>query len=196
MEEEEEEEIILSDQKKRKMMKNPTVETQFLPDKERDEREKKEREELAKLWKEEQENIKNEDMEIDFIHWDGNGEQHQVLVKKGWAISKFLEKARTDVKELRGHTSDALMLVKEDYIVPQHLTFYELMLLKYKNDDKRVFKINYKVEKEVNKSSSKQEDKRLWRIVERRWYDRNKHVYPANHWELFDPSRKDKYTVG
>lgn len=26
------------------------------------------------------------------------------------------------------------------------------------------------------------------KIVERSWYSRNKHVFPASRWEMFDPS--------
>lgn len=33
-------------------------------------------------------------------------------------------------------------------------------------------------------------------MVERHWYDRNKHIFPANRWEIYDPEKKyDTYTV-
>jgi len=45
---------------KRKVGKDPTVDTSFLPDRERDERLQRERERLQREWLEEQERIKNE----------------------------------------------------------------------------------------------------------------------------------------
>jgi protein FAM50 len=36
------------------------------------------------------------------------------------------------------------------------------------------------------------------KVVERRWYERNKHIFPASRWEVYDPniSREGKgYTV-
>jgi protein FAM50 len=28
------------------------------------------------------------------------------------------------------------------------------------------------------------------KIVERGWYNRNKHVFPSSRWEMFDPEKK------
>jgi protein FAM50 len=28
---------------------------------------------------------------------------------------------------------------------------------------------------------------RFLQIVERHWYERNKHIFPASRWEIFDP---------
>ena len=25
------------------------------------------------------------------------------------------------------------------------------------------------------------------KVVERHWYERNKHIFPANRWEIYDP---------
>lgn len=36
------------------------------------------------------------------------------------------------------------------------------------------------------------------KVLERRWYERNKHIFPASRWEVFDPevSREGKrYTI-
>lgn len=32
-------------------------------------------------------------------------------------------------------------------------------------------------------------DPNLTKVVDRRWYERNKHIYPASSWEDFDPTR-------
>lgn len=39
---------------------------------------------------------------------------------------------------------------------------------------------------------------RSGKVVERRWYEKNKHIFPASRWEHYDPSvRRDavKYTI-
>lgn len=33
------------------------------------------------------------------------------------------------------------------------------------------------------------DDPSLTKVVDRRWYERNKHIYPASLWEEFDPER-------
>lgn len=57
--EEEAEEVQEQAPKKRKMLKDPTIDTSFLPDREREEKERIEREELRKEWILKQEEIKS-----------------------------------------------------------------------------------------------------------------------------------------
>ncbi|KAK5012162.1 hypothetical protein LTR39_004288, partial [Cryomyces antarcticus] len=33
------------------------------------------------------------------------------------------------------------------------------------------------------------DDATLTKVVDRRWYERNKHIYPASIWEEFDPGK-------
>ncbi len=33
------------------------------------------------------------------------------------------------------------------------------------------------------------DDPNLTKVVDRRWYERNKHIFPASVWEEFDPSK-------
>ena len=33
------------------------------------------------------------------------------------------------------------------------------------------------------------DDPSFTKVVDRRWYDKNKHIYPASLWEEFDPER-------
>jgi len=37
-------------------------------------------------------------------------------------------------------------------------------------------------------------DPSLTKVVDRRWYERNKHIFPASVWEEFDPTKD--YTKG
>jgi protein FAM50 len=66
--------------KKLKSMKNPAVDTSFLPDREREERERIEREELRKEWLARQDKMKNEMIEITYSYWDGSGHRNSVEV--------------------------------------------------------------------------------------------------------------------
>lgn len=49
----------------------------------------------------------------------------------------------------------------------------------------------------VNDSRVEKEDSHPGKVVERRWYERNKHIFPASRWEVFDPSvrREEGYTI-
>ena len=34
-------------------------------------------------------------------------------------------------------------------------------------------------------------------VVERLWYERNKHIFPASRWEVYDPNKDyGAYTIG
>ena len=95
-----------SDKAKPKAFKDPTIDTSFLPDKERDLRLQQERKQLAKQWKEQQEKIKQEALEITYSYWDGSGHRRTVTITKGTSIGDFLEVVRKDLcKEFRELTS-------------------------------------------------------------------------------------------
>ena len=66
--------------KRQKLGKNPTVDTSFLPDREREETERRERETLRQEWLQKQEEIKNEDIEVTYSYWDGTGHRRSVMV--------------------------------------------------------------------------------------------------------------------
>ena len=80
--------------KRAKLRKNPDVDTSFLPDRERERLEQIEREQLAAAWREQQEKIKKEAIEITYSYWDGTGHRAKLVCKKGDTVATFLEKAR------------------------------------------------------------------------------------------------------
>lgn len=61
-------------------MKNPEVDTSFLPDRNRELQEAEERERLRKEWLAQQEQIKAESIEITYSYWDGSGHRKTVEV--------------------------------------------------------------------------------------------------------------------
>lgn len=97
---------------------NPDVDTSYVPDKEKEEQIKQEREAIKLQWLEEQEKVKNEEIDITYSYWDGKGHRKQSKVKKGSTIEAFLYKVQQEWKELKRINVDNLMFVKEDTIIP------------------------------------------------------------------------------
>lgn len=73
-------------QPKKKIKKDPNVDTSFLPDREREEEENRLREELRQQWAEQQQKLKEEEIDITFSYWDGSGHRRTVRVKKGFPL--------------------------------------------------------------------------------------------------------------
>lgn len=182
--------------------KNPNVDTSFLPDRQREEQMHAERQRLKNEWITKQTAIKEELLQITYSYWDGSGHRRNVTCKKGDTIAEFLELVRKDLvkefKEMKNVNSDALLYVKEDLIIPQDITFYDLIVTKARgksgplfnfdvHDDVRVGQIDRRVEKDESHPG---------KVVERRWYERNKHIFPASRWEVYDPAKEyGKYTI-
>ncbi|KAJ4497950.1 XAP5, circadian clock regulator-domain-containing protein [Lentinula lateritia] len=183
--------------KRSKFRKNPNVDTSFLPDREREEAERKERERLRQEFLRKQEELKNEDIEITYSYWDGSGHRKSVVCKKGDAISTFLDKCRQQFPELRGVSVDNLMYVKEDLIIPQHYTFYDFIVNKARGKSGPLF--NFDVHDDVRllaDATREKDESHAGKVVERSYYQRNKHIFPASRWEVFDPEKNyGKYTI-
>ncbi|KAI0336485.1 XAP5-domain-containing protein [Cubamyces sp. BRFM 1775] len=183
--------------KKAKSRKNPEVDTSFLPDREREEAERREREALRQEWLRKQEELKNEEVEITYSYWDGSGHRKSVTCKKGDTISTFLEKCRQQFPELRGIGVDNLMYIKEDLIIPHHYTFYDFIVNKARGKSGPLF--NFDVHDDVRllaDASVEKDESHAGKVVERSWYNRNKHIFPASRWEVYDPDKNyGKYTI-
>jgi protein FAM50 len=186
----------------KKRMKNPNVATDFLPDREREEADATKRAKLKEDWLIEQERLKAENLEITYSYWDGSGHRRTITCTKGTSIGKFLEKIRhaiaPDFHELRSMSSDGLLYIKEDLIIPHHFTFYDLIVTKARgksgplfhfdvHDDVRIGAIDSRVEKDESHPG---------KVVQRGWYERNKHIFPASRWEVYDPKvERNTYTI-
>lgn len=95
--------------KLQKVKKNPSVDTGFLPDREREAAEQQRRKELQEQWEGEQAKIKAEEIDVTYSYWDGAGHRFTTRVSKGTTISGFLNKCRGQVKQLRNASVDTLM---------------------------------------------------------------------------------------
>lgn len=188
-------------QLKKSKAKDPTVDTSFLYDKDREEQEQLLREKLSLQWDEEEKLRKLEKIHIVYSYWDGSGHRHSVTVTKGSTIDSFLEQCRAQLSdnfhELRGLSSDSLMYIKEDLIIPSHYTFYDLIVTKARGKSGPLFcfdvheDVRLKADARVEKDES-----HAGKIITRSWYDRNKHIFPASRWEIYDPKKTyEKYTI-
>ncbi|KAK1923587.1 XAP-5-like protein [Papiliotrema laurentii] len=176
--------------KRRRFAKNPDVDTSFLPDRERENQERLEREELRKQWLAEQERIKNETIEITYSYWDGSGHRKTVECKKGDDIAAFLGKCRSQFPELGRTSIDNLMYIKEDLIIPHHYTFYDFIVNKARGKSGPLF--NFDVHDDVrmmNDATVEKDESHAGKVVERSWYNRFKHIFPASRWEVYDPDK-------
>ncbi|KAG1803734.1 XAP5, circadian clock regulator-domain-containing protein [Suillus plorans] len=183
--------------KRAKFRKNPNVDTSFLPDREREEAERKERERLRQEWIRRQEELKQEEIEITYSYWDGSGHRKSVVCKKGDTISAFLEKCRQQFPELRGVSVDNLMYIKEDLIIPHHHTFYDFIINKARGKSGPLFNFDVHDDVRLLADATKEKDEsHAGKVVERSWYQRFKHIFPASRWEIYDPEKEyGKYTI-
>ena len=80
--------------KRAKLGRNPTVDTHFLPDREREEAERRERDELRKKWLKMQEDMKQEPVEITYSYWDGSGHRKEVTVSSVRTPFRFRQRKK------------------------------------------------------------------------------------------------------
>ena len=202
--------------------------------------EAKARDALRKEFLAMQEAVKNTEIAVPFVFFDGTSTPAgSVKMRKGDHIWLFLDRCRKVGAEMGvGRTSgtskarkewarisvDDLMLVKGDVIVPhvsnlsvraqiqpakfisaQHYDFYYFianrvpsfsraggLLFNYSDkplptqtDDK-----NPLHRSSEQKLEGADNDASETKVVDRRWYERNKHIFPASLWNEFEPGKE------
>jgi protein FAM50 len=201
-EEEADDDVPISS-KKSKSLKDPTVDTSFLPDQQRDTEERAERIRLMREWKEAQKVQREQPLQVTYSYWDGSGHRKSVCVKQGNTIGEFLQKVLEDLiphfRQLAGLTSDDLLYVKEDLILPSDITFYDLIATKARGKSGPLFSFDVHDDIRIgpNDVRVEKDDSHPGKVVERRWYERSKHIFPASRWEFYDPTKEyGTYTIG
>ncbi|KAA8494456.1 Protein FAM50-like [Porphyridium purpureum] len=168
--------------------KDPSVPTSFLPDVEREAAERLARERLRLEWMQEQERIKKENVQVTYSFWDGAGHRRTLACTKGTTIGRFLAMVQHNFPQLRAASSETLMFVKEDLIIPHHYTFYDFIVSNARGKSGPLF--DFSVQDDVRwlaDASKEKQDVHAAKVVERRWYERNKHIFPASRWTVYDP---------
>lgn len=41
----------------------------------------------------------------------------------------------------------------------------------------------------VSDARKEKEDTHAAKVIQRRWYERNRHIFPASRWEVYDPTK-------
>ncbi|KAK6531067.1 hypothetical protein TWF281_007893 [Arthrobotrys megalospora] len=168
------------------------------------------RESLRKEFNKLQDSIRAEEISIPFVFYDGtNVPGGECKMKKGEAVWLFLERARRTRNLWHRVSVDDLMFVRGEIIIPHHYEFYyfivngtvgphgklfdypsALTLKDGKIDDSSASTTSSKKDKEKKSESDRPpDDPTLTKVVDRRWYERNKHIFPASMWETFDPNK-------
>ncbi|KAJ9485372.1 hypothetical protein VN97_g7985 [Penicillium thymicola] len=174
-----------------------------------------------------QEAVKNTDILIPFVFYDGTSiPAGAVKVKKGDHVWLFLDRCRKVGAEMgvRGASGaskakkdnrrewarvsvDDLMLVKGDIIVPHHYEFYYFianrvpslsrtggLLFDYSNKPPVADSTN-STDNPLSHPTDDQlegadKDFSETKVVDRRWYEKNKHIYPASLWHEYEPGKE------
>lgn len=98
--------------KMKKLSKNPQVDTSFLPDRDRDISETSQRELLRVEFLEKQEQIKSEEIIVQFAYFDGTSHASSLSCKKGDTLTQFLDKSRQKFLQLKSNHVDNLLIIK------------------------------------------------------------------------------------
>ncbi|KAL8437039.1 hypothetical protein ACSSS7_001289 [Eimeria intestinalis] len=186
---------------RKRIGKDPTVDTSYLPDKERDARLAAERQRLVEEYRQKEEAEKRRPLCVTYSYWDGTGHRRRIQVLRGSTVGEFLELARKELErefvELRCVAPENLMYVKEDLILPHNMTFFELIRSKARGKSGPLFHFDAHDDVRVfSDVRQEKEDSHAGKIVDKKWFERNKHIFPASRWEVFNPSKTyDTYTI-
>jgi len=181
--------------------KDPSVNTSFLYDRDREMDVLKKRQELMKEYLADQETVKKEKLQVTYSYWDGSGHRRVSNITRGFSIGQFLQKAKgelekSDFPELRSVMVDQLMYVKEDLIIPHSTTFYDLIKEKARGKSGPLFNFDVIDDLKPGDVRTDKLDSHAGKIVDKKWYERNKHIFPASRWETYSKDKTfDRYTV-
>ncbi|ETN83530.1 XAP5 protein [Necator americanus] len=180
-EEEEEEAPVVT---KKRVGMDPTIDTSFLPDKEREAEIAKRKEELAAEWRAQQEREKNEEITVAFAYWDGSSHRKNLKVLK------------KEFTELKTCVPESLMFVKEDLIIPHFYTFQDFIVTKAMGKTGPLYEFDAAGDVRIRQDAALDcGEAHPAKVVLRNWYEKNKHIYPASRWEPFVPNKKYGRTI-
>lgn len=173
-----------------KLGKDPTAETDFLPDAEREKTMAALQERLKREFLEQQEKEKKEIIEVTYSWWDGTGHRRTLKIQKGRTIGQFLEAVRqalsAEFPTLNKISSSGLIFVKEDFILPHSITFYELISHKVRGKSGPLFDFSARDDvRLVNDARVEKEDAHPGKVLERSFYERSKHSFPYSRYEVW-----------
>lgn len=203
----EEEELPVGKQKndlpKKKLGKDPTADTGFLPDVEREQKLEEEKQKLIEQFMDEQKKIQNEICEIAFAYSEYPSAKRTLRVKKNTDIGTIINKCRLilakDFKNMEYLQNDALMFTKENIVLPKECTIYDCIVDKVKGENgELLFDFNKRKVSSLDENNKEQmievdiDKGSVARITERKQYAKNKHLYPYRTWKEYNPAYIEK----
>lgn len=157
--------------------------------------------ELEEEFRKAEAEAKAQPLKIVYSYWDGGGHRREVTTRQGDTIGQFLRLAldqlSAEFRQVRSSSVENLMYIKEDLILPQHVTFHELIVNKARGKSGPLFDFGVTEDVRLKQDARVEKtDSHAGKIVERHWYEKNKHIFPANRWEPYDPKKTfEKYTI-
>ncbi|EPX71987.1 xap-5-like protein [Schizosaccharomyces octosporus yFS286] len=178
--------------KKKHLGKDPTVNTSFLPDAEREALEEAKRKEYRKQWLEEQERIKEEEILIPFLFYEGSTSRYSVKIRLKDSVGHILSNMKDQIPSLkRVLDMDKFLLVQSDLIIPHHHELYYFYLNKVQGPSGLLFEFeSLRCQNPEMAATLQLPEKKIPHLVPKSFYMEYRHVFPCNCWEMFD-SRKD-----
>ncbi|KAK9382794.1 XAP5, circadian clock regulator-domain-containing protein [Kockiozyma suomiensis] len=173
-EEEGESEVVSRPKKSRTA--DPSIDSSFIKTKKEEELERAQREQLKREYLSLQEKIKEETVEFRFCYFDGTYTPGQVTIKKGDQVWLMLDRTRKGNTEFHRGTVDDIMLIQDNIIIPHYYEFHYFILNRVETKSGLLFDFDA-VDRDIKRT----------KVVHRAWYEKNKHIFPANTWQEFDP---------
>ena len=178
--------------------KDPSVDTSFLPDNAREERDRLLEEERRQKWLRRQDDIKAQEIKIPYSFWDGTKNEGTVTCKKSDPILKVVQKCKDQISNLKKYPVEELAVVMQELILPHHLFVYDLLLNKTHGPNNVMLfgKQNYDIDGNPDDFAKQfcaegkyivHQDTEPLTLVFRQWLARHRHVYPASIWQDYDP---------
>ncbi|KAL2167937.1 hypothetical protein VTG60DRAFT_627 [Thermothelomyces hinnuleus] len=138
----------------------------------------------------------------DFV-WLFLDKSRKVGARRGVGADKVVN-ARRDWARV---SVDDLLLVRGTIIIPHHYEFYFFIINKTIGPGNKLL-FDYSAEAtptqpaagasgtsginrtpDLSELEGASDDPTFTKVVDRRWYQRNKHIYPASVWQVFDPEK-------
>ncbi|VDM61648.1 unnamed protein product [Angiostrongylus costaricensis] len=191
-EDEEEDEELPIVTKKRVGM-DPTIDTSFLPDKDREA-------EIAKY-------VSTHELLLiptragEKRRNYSEGKHNLAIPYVGSCLSQFpliclLQVLKKEFTELRTCVSENLMFVKEDLIIPHFYTFQDFIVTKAMGKTGPLYEFDAAGDVRIRQDAALDcGEAHPAKVVLRSWYEKNKHIYPASRWEPFVPNKKYGRTI-
>ncbi|KII69997.1 hypothetical protein RF11_02306 [Thelohanellus kitauei] len=141
-------------------------------------------------WIDEVVRIKDQDIAVSYIYWNGTGFTKIHKTKKGTTIGEFLKRVWPDLhsefSELIDASSDDLMFVKDDFILPKDYSFFDFCVGKKPDKSGGLFNFDLLINEKTKLYSEKPEVP-LSKICLKSWYENNKSKFPVDKWTDYEP---------